>query len=160
MDGLTQIVNSPRADGLSPCQVLFVRSIRTMIPTLTEALGTNECVEEARKRKKYLDDKQRHLYDRRSKDLKPLEEGVRVFVQNQDTKKCDDQATILSRVRKRTYKIQIKNGKITYRNRRWIRKIKIIPDVDNCSEEYEETQKDVPKFRRSKRIKDKNIKIN
>ena len=33
LDGIIQIRNSPRADGLSPCQVVFGRSVRTLIPT-------------------------------------------------------------------------------------------------------------------------------
>ena len=41
LDGIIQIRNSPRADGISPCQVVFGRSIRTLIPTLTESLCTN-----------------------------------------------------------------------------------------------------------------------
>lgn len=57
LDGLTQIRNSPRADGLSPCQVVFERSIRTLISTLPEALGTNDFIEKARIRKKVLDSK-------------------------------------------------------------------------------------------------------
>ena len=64
LDGIIQIRNSPRADGLSPCQVVFRRSVRTLIPTLTESLGTNEYVEQARKDRKKLDQKQKHLYDR------------------------------------------------------------------------------------------------
>ena len=32
LDGITQIRNTPRADGVSPCQVVFGRSIRTLLP--------------------------------------------------------------------------------------------------------------------------------
>ena len=48
LDGIAQIRNSPREDGLSPSQVVFGRAMRTIIPTLTQALGTNDCVEKAR----------------------------------------------------------------------------------------------------------------
>ena len=61
LDGIIQIRNSQRADGLSPCQVGFGRSIRTLIPTLTESLGTNEYVELVRKVRKKLDQKQKYL---------------------------------------------------------------------------------------------------
>ena len=55
LDGIAQIRHSSREDGLSPCQVVFGRAVRTIIPTLTEALGTNECVERARNVKEQLD---------------------------------------------------------------------------------------------------------
>ena len=41
LDGIVQIRNTPRANGSSPCQIVFGRSVRTLIPTLSEALGTN-----------------------------------------------------------------------------------------------------------------------
>lgn len=36
LDGITQTRNTPRSDGISPAQVVFGRSIRTMLPALTE----------------------------------------------------------------------------------------------------------------------------
>ena len=85
LDGLTQIRSSPRADGLSPCQVVFGRLIRTLIPTLTDALGINDCVEKARVRKTISDTKQK-IYDRGSKGLQPLKEGMEVWVRNRKKK--------------------------------------------------------------------------
>ena len=122
LEGLCQIRNSPRSDGLSPCQVVFGRSIRTLIPTLTDALGTNDFVEEARKRKTVLDTKQRNLYNRGCKDLNHLTQGMKVWIQNAETKRWDVTARILSRVRNRTYKLQMDDGRITHRHRRWIRR--------------------------------------
>ena len=122
LDGIIQIRNSPRADGQSPCQVVFGGSIRTLIPTLTELLGTNEYVELARKGREKLDQKQKYLYDRSAKKFRPLDIGIKVWVQHPETKKWDSTATILARIRKRTYQSQIEDGKITHRNRRWIRK--------------------------------------
>ena len=50
-------------------------------------------------------------------------EGVPITrVQHPETKKWDSTATILSRILKRTYQIQMEDGKITHRNRRWLRK--------------------------------------
>ena len=122
LDGVAQLRNTPRADGYSPCQVVFGRAVRTLIPTLTEALGTNEFVEKARRRKKLLDHKQKVRYDRNAKDLKPLEPETLIWVQNSETKKWDDTAKIICRIRKRTYKIKMENGRITYRSRQRIRR--------------------------------------
>ena len=122
LDGIIQIRNSPRADGLSPCQVVFGRSVRTLIPTLTESLGTNECVELAKKGREKLNQKKKYLYDRSAKKLRPLDVGMKVWVQHPETKKWDSTAIILTRIRNRTYQIQMEDGKITHRNRRLIRK--------------------------------------
>ena len=61
-----------------------------------------------------------YLYDRSAKKLRPLDIGTKVWVQHPETKKWDSTTTILSRIRKRTYQIQMEDGKITHRNRRWI----------------------------------------
>lgn len=45
LDGIPQIRNIPRVAGCSSCQIVFGRSIRTLIPTLSKALGTNEFFE-------------------------------------------------------------------------------------------------------------------
>ena len=85
LDGVVQLKNTPRADGYSPCQVVFGRSVRTLIPTLTEALGTNECVEKARGQKKMMDDKQKEQYDRHARSLNTLQPGDIILIQNPDT---------------------------------------------------------------------------
>ena len=80
LDGIAQIRNTPRADGVSPCQVVFGRSVRTLLPTLSEALGSNEFVEKARSKKKIIDAKQKVVYDQHSKDLKTLDPNTAVWV--------------------------------------------------------------------------------
>ena len=127
LDGIAQLRNTPRADGYSPCQVVFGRAVRTLIPTLTEALGTNEFVEKARKRKKMLDQKQKARYDAHAKDLKSFDPGTLIWVQNAETGKWDDTAKIICKTRKRTYKIELDNGRITHRNRKRIRRRQILP---------------------------------
>ena len=122
MDGIAQLRNTPRADGYLPCQVVFGRSIRTIIPTLTEALGTNYCVEKARGNRKRLDHKRKRRYDANAKDLKPFDPSTMVWVQNCETGRWDDKAEVLHRIRNRTYKLQFENGRHTFRNRRRIRK--------------------------------------
>ena len=50
----------PRADGFSPNQVIiFGRLVKTLVPSLTEALGTNNIIERSRGRKKELDSRQK-----------------------------------------------------------------------------------------------------
>ena len=91
LDGIAQLRNTPRADGFSPCQVVFGRSVRTLIPTLTEALGTNEFVEKARKKKQIIDEKQRARYNLHAKDLKPFELGTTVWRSEEHTSELQSQ---------------------------------------------------------------------
>ena len=60
-------------------------------------------------------------------DLKPFKQGTLVWIQNAETGKWDDAAKILCQIRKRTYKIELDNGRITHRNRRKLRKRQITP---------------------------------
>ena len=87
LDGIAQIRNTPRTDGISPAQVVFGRSIRTMLPTLTEELGTNPFVEKVRERKTDFDLKRRIRFDQHAKDLKELPPGALIWLQNNDTKR-------------------------------------------------------------------------
>ena len=52
------------------------RSIRTLIPTSTEALGINEFIEKIKQKKELLDAQKRSKYDQRSKNLKALDLGT------------------------------------------------------------------------------------
>ena len=160
LDGRSQIRNTPRADGISPCQVVFGRSIRTLLPTLTEALGTTQFVEEVKKRRAGLESKQKTRYDQHSKELIPLIVGDQVWIQNSETGKWDDEGTITKKVRKRTYKIELQNGRITHRNRRKIKK-KHISMMDSTQNKRTKPPKademiarePIPTPRRSERIR-------
>ena len=138
LDGISQLRNTPREDGFSPTQVVIGRSIPTLLPTLTEALGTNEFVEKAKKKKEMLDFRRKSKFDQTSKNLKPLNPGTTIWVQNSETKRWEDKAKVIAKVRNRTYKIMLQDGKISYRNRR---KIKARDEVLANSSYTEETPK-------------------
>ena len=118
LDEISQLRNNPREDGFSPTQVLFGRSMRTFLPTLTEALGTNEFVENAKEKKQVLDGRKRSKYDQRSKDLKAIHRGTLVWVQNSEIRQWDGKATIISKISNRTYKILFEDGNMSFRNRK------------------------------------------
>ena len=59
LDGISQLRHRLRKDGFPPTQVVYGRSVRTLLPTLTEALGTNQFVEKAREKKVLLDSKRK-----------------------------------------------------------------------------------------------------
>ena len=158
LDGLAQIRNTPRADGFSPNQVVFGRSVRTLVPSLTEALGTNDIIERSRGRKRELDSRQKTGYDSTAQDLKQLQVGTQVLVQNAETKRWDEKAEIIGHPRGRTYELRLANGRITHRNRKMIRKWhasnnsspknciaeeKIPPDITNSPRRSERIRKKV-----------------
>ena len=167
LDGISQIRNTPREDGLSPCQVVFGRSIRTLIPTLTEALGTNQYVERVRNKKSGMDTKQKARYDQRSKELRILKPGDQVWIQHPESGRWEHGGVVLEKCRKRAYKLQLPNGQITYRNRKKlmykydsnaVRKpngeqnpMKNIEDEKLLDPRAEEEE--IPKVRRSERIR-------
>lgn len=76
-----------------------------MLPTLTEALGTNACVQNARKNIGYLDSK-KIRFEQKSKHLYFLPPGTPISMQINDKKRWDDKGTVSEQVRHRTYEIQ------------------------------------------------------
>ena len=129
-----------------------------MLPTLTEALGTNEFVEKVRKSKKDFDAKQKIRFDNNAKDLNDLPLGTLVWVQHNDTKRWDEKGVVFAEIRIRTYKIQMESGKLVYRNRKKIRKrkntqIPTTTDVKKKMVDIEDRKNEAGKVRRSKRIR-------
>ena len=100
LDGIAQIRNRPRADCISPCQMMFGWSILTLLPTLTKALGTNDYIENAIQRKETFDSKQKRRYDKHARVLDPLKPGTKVWVQNVETRKWTEKGTIGENLRK------------------------------------------------------------
>ena len=123
-------------------------------------MGTNEFVEKARSNKKIIDSKQKVLYDKHSKDLKPLDPSTAVWIQNPETGKWDEEGTVTHQVRNRTYKIELDSGRIVHRNRKRIRKREFSPaqnmmtvpnDCSPVSDDH--VTEDKINVRRSERLK-------
>ena len=119
----------------------------------------NEFVEKARSKKKIIDAKQKVVYDQHSKDLKTLDPNTAVWVQHPETGRWDEEGIVTQQVRKRTYKIELKSGKIIYRNRKRIRKREINPTQsvmtipkDGSPVYGEHVEKDKFNVRRSERL--------
>ncbi|TRY78907.1 hypothetical protein TCAL_15361 [Tigriopus californicus] len=67
------------------------------------------------------DQKRKQYYDRRSFILKRLAVGENVLVQNPKTKRWDRLASVINSDDRRKYQLQFLNGKVLWRNRRYIR---------------------------------------
>ena len=109
--------NVPRADGTSPAQMFFGRRQRTSLPGLDEAFEIID-MEEAERRSRISRDKSRAYFDSSAKELSLLPPGEEVVVLNPKTNKWDLFGNI-NRMRstKRSYEIELEDGRIILRNR-------------------------------------------
>ena len=139
-----------------PTQVVFGRSVRTILPTLTEALGTNEFVETARKKINF-DSIQKIRYDHHAKNLKDLLPGILIWIQNDVTRKWDEEGVVVEQTRQRTYKVRLESKKMFYRNRKKIRKrdyitSQVLRDVREKETDMENGPSKTRSLRTSERI--------
>jgi len=124
IEGLLELRNTPRADGLSPCQVVFGHPVRTRLPTHHTAYEARwqTRAEEVDARRAAISKKAREHYDRSAKPLKPMSIGTRVRIQDTTTKLWDRVGEIVGVGRHRDYHIKMPSGRVLWRNRRFIRK--------------------------------------
>ena len=137
--------------------LMFGRRQRTKLPCLPASYDPIDIVTafKGRERQKH---QSKAYYDSNSRSLKPLTINQKVLVQNPNNNRWDSYAKIIDiRDSGRSYKIEFANGKISLRNRRFLRpdlsidKNKITPSRDN-------DKTITPCLRRSDRLKDKSKK--
>ena len=122
-EGLLEWLNTPKAHGLSPAEVLYGSPLRSLVPAkfksysetwkdkfnkLDEAIVALKQTEEQR-------------YNQRSKSLKPLRIGQKVRLQDHITKRWDRQGQVIGVGRNRDYHVKLPSGRVYWRNRRFLR---------------------------------------
>jgi hypothetical protein len=115
--------NTPRADGYSPAQMMLGRRMKGGLPMLREHLmiNSNNFVAGKEERDKTLK-KTIAKYDENKIKLEKLEEGQKVIVQCQHTKKWNKYATVISVRRSgHSYNLEDDDGFSFIRNRRFIK---------------------------------------
>ncbi|CAB4046175.1 Hypothetical predicted protein, partial [Paramuricea clavata] len=130
--------NVPHDDGLSPSQMLLGRKQRGILPNVndleqklpTEIKKSSEARQSVKRRK--LEKANEKL-----KELKPLQVGQAVTIQNPTTRRWNEEGIITS-VRKqgRSYIIETQNGWTTTRNRKFL---KPLPTISQRSTRRTET---------------------
>jgi len=116
-EALIELRNTPRQDtGKSPAQVLFGRSIRTLIPYIRRKHDYKHVTEKRSRRKRTV----KKWYDKRAKDLPQLEVGQRIFFKRTPNEKWE-RGTIERRYSDRSYLINTGHRKYR-RNRIHLRK--------------------------------------
>ena len=121
---LLELRNTPRSDGLSPAQILFGHPIRSIVPVHPRAYqdkwqkDANYCKEKREVQKKNTE----RLYNRNAKPLQELSLGSNVTIQDHRTGRWTITGTIIKVGNYRQYLIKKRNGNVTWRNRRFIRR--------------------------------------
>ncbi|XP_018494822.1 uncharacterized protein K02A2.6-like [Galendromus occidentalis] len=112
--------NTPQEDGYSPAEKFFCRKTRSLLPVresdLRQKLPRNvqNSIRQSRIR-------QKRSFDRGAKVLHPLAEGDGVLVQPIGYGKRWERGSIVQRLNKRTYAIDMENGGLFIRNRVFLR---------------------------------------
>ena len=111
--------NTPRQDtGLSPAEMLFGRSTRTLIPNLK--LKTQRVHRNVKRKRRNRRDTVKRSYDRRARDLSKLQSGQSIYFQ----KKVNDAwqpGKVVDEIKNRSYQVQSADGAFYRRNRVHIR---------------------------------------
>ena len=111
--GLLEWRNTPRANGLSPAEMVFGHNIRSIIRAHHKAYVRkwqdvmDRCEMAAGEEKR----KAKQRYDGRSKELKPMENGSHVRVQNPMTKRWDKRGVIVHVGQHRDYRVKLLSGR-------------------------------------------------
>ena len=118
--GLLDHCNTPlAATGMSPCQRLFGRRTKTLLPLSESLLKTDKSVSDLRKRDHV---KQAKYFDQHSKHLSELKSGDLVRIKLPGKTQWS-QAVVTSKIAPRSYKVEA-NGKAYRRNCKQLRSIK------------------------------------
>jgi transposase InsO family protein len=121
---MLELRNTPRADGRSPAQVVFGRTLRSFVPAHRRAYSQiwQEQSKAMDEKAAETSKKARMHYNQTSRPLKPLQMGDLVRIQNQDTKEWDRVGKIVEVRPFRKYMVKLPSGKVWTRNRRFLRK--------------------------------------
>ena len=122
-DALLNYRNAPsQSTGTSPAQRFFNRRTRTLLPTCETQLKPKLSLESDIQKLHSNQKKQKKDFDRRAKDLPPLEEGDAVVMQSHTHgKKKWSRATVISGSG-RSYNAEAEDGAIYLRNRVHLKK--------------------------------------
>ena len=123
-EALMEIRNTPRADGVSPNEILFGRPIRTLVPMHHSAFKPRwqEIADEIDQRRTELSQKIENHYNLTARDHKPLRIGEKVRIQDHMSKKWNKVGEIVSVGKYRDYCVKMPSGRSTRRNRRFLRR--------------------------------------
>ena len=123
--GLLELRNTPRADGLSPAQILYGRTLRSCLPSHRRLFAPTwlSKIAEWDAKRAATKAKVKRAYDRHAKSLEPLAIEDEVRIQDPTTKKWDRTGTVVEIRPNRSYEVKLPSGRLLWRNRRYLAKI-------------------------------------
>ncbi|KAI7789577.1 hypothetical protein IRJ41_019347 [Triplophysa rosa] len=131
---LLNYLASPLEHGMSPAEILMGRKLRTTLPYVTKQNKNRAW----RKKQICLKQKQKAIYDKTSRSLRPLATKDTVRLENNNT--WNKRATVLEAVNPRSYTVKTEDGQILRRNRRSLLKTQeTMPEEHSENETESET---------------------
>ena len=138
--GLLEWRNTPRADGRSPAQILYGRSLPSFVFAHHKAFSPEWKVaaDKADDKRERIQQRVVAQYNKTARCLKPLRLGDHVNIQDQETNRWTKKGVIVAIGRRRDYYVKLPSGRVYWRNRRFLRQhipcfpaINTSRDIDN-----------------------------
>ena len=159
-EAILELRNTPREDGITPNQIVFGRSIRSKVPMHPSAFKPKDVnFEDIQQKKNDCTENVKKWYNLSAKDLVKFEIGDKVRIQDPKSNIWDKIGEIVHvGNRGRCYYVKLfSNGKLWWRNRRFLRKYHE-PNESVCSSN-EVDDECSPMLRRSKRERRKTVRF-
>ena len=146
--------NSPSTSGYSPAQLFFGRSLKTSLPSAPFQFLDFD-MDEAVNARQDAYDLRREYHDQHRAALPPLCKGDPVLVQNPISNAWDSTGIEAVRASGNSYDVLLNGGRITSRNRKFLRPIRSESNpLDHAEEEKEGKHQQIPCLpRRSERLR-------
>ncbi len=122
-EGYLELRNTPCPGGKSPAEIIYGQPMRSRVPAHYTAFDKKWLVplEEHDAKTSKLALKTEHNYNKSAKNLPQLKAGMKVVMQDPNTKLWDRTGIIMSKGNHRNYRIKTHSGLCLWRNRRFIK---------------------------------------
>ena len=160
-EAMLELRNTPRADGRSPNQVLFGRTLRSTVPIHHSAFRQENQVEiqNAHEKRRRNEEKATALYNSTARDLKDFILGDEVRIQDPVSKEWNKTGEIVKAgIKNRSYHVKLNNGKLLWRNRRFLRKFHKQYEINQTSYDCGDNEEEKGP-RRSKRERKQTVRF-
>ncbi len=131
-EGYLELRNTPRPGGKSPAEIVYGQPMRSRVPAHHKAFDKKWLVslEEHDAKMSKLALKSVDHYNKSAKSLSQLEAGMKVIMQDPNTKLWDKTGVVMSKGNFRNYRVKTHSGLCLWRNRRFLKPL-YLPDKND-----------------------------